>query len=737
MTDRREGPRFIVDSSGNTREVRQAGHAPSQPPPGKPPGNGRGSQSWTRPPQKSGGAPYLIPIPIGLICWLVIALIRGCDASETSFYPSSPQSSNPIRSSGDFSDLGQGSRAYFLGDYDAAIQHFTAALDSHTPIGDVYNRRALAYDAKGEYEKALQDYAQALLAFEQGLSPDSGPAMVHNNRACTYIALGEYGRAMTDLDQAIELQSTLGKAYYNRGLVHSNLGDYDAAIADLNQALRYPASESSLLLYQALAQRPTSLIGDLLEIDEMERQFLETGVDKPSTLYQRALTYQAQGEVDSALADLDQAIELLTDRLAKMTTILSRLESTPPSETAVAPEEKDGPENPRVDLPSVYYLRALIYAEKGKYDRAVADMERVLELTDDEEMQGQVEMALALLRALLAGQGTGLPEDMASSILFGLPEGAGSSDRATAAMPKSTAMPGARTNGTPAPPLPALYAPQADETPTTPIWEKPQAACDDKPLYMWSSPGTYIYRITDGSGAERFVMQRKAGTRARASYPFSCDYPEVDITSLASNFGESFAEPPKPGSSTGMPACRPPQAVIAGYGTISTTVAGTETKRTQLGAFEAVRVDTNLKYSATTGLHDTYEKTAEKSEWYACGYGLVHSTASLTEMKNWRKIGQSSSQVTLISYTPSSTNESHVRYILADLSLSNNIESYRSGIADEETAEALRRWDAGIRVANAGDFEHRLVDGFWQIVYSETSGPINGMSVILTIDAPQ
>ena len=89
----------------------------------------------------------------------------------------------------------------------------------------------------------------------------------------------------------------------------------------------------------------------------------------------------------------------------------------------------------------------------------------------------------------------------------------------------------------------------------------------------------------------------------------------------------------------------------------------------------------------------------------------------------------------LVSYTPLSTNESHVRHILVDAQLSSNVAAYRAAIADEETAEALRRWDAGVRVVNIEEFERAIIDGQWQIVFSGTRNPISGTDVILTTDS--
>ena len=87
-----------------------------------------------------------------------------------------------------------------------------------------------------------------------------------------------------------------------------------------------------------------------------------------------------------------------------------------------------------------------------------------------------------------------------------------------------------------------------------------------------------------------------------------------------------------------------------------------------------------------------------------------------------------------MSFTPLTTNEARVRYILADIQLGNVAFYYRANIADEETAEALRRWDAGVRVLNSDQFESRIVNGRWYIVHSGTEKPVTGMDISLSSD---
>ena len=73
--------------------------------------------------------------------------------------------------------------------------------------------------------------------------------------------------------------------------------------------------------------------------------------------------------------------------------------------------------------------------------------------------------------------------------------------------------------------------------------------------------------------------------------------------------------------------------------------------------------------------------------------------------------------------------------MLVDMQLSGNIDFYRTRITDEETAEAVRRWDAGVRVVNTDEFERKMVDDRLHVVYAGTRSPILGTDVILTFDA--
>lgn len=78
--------------------------------------------------------------------------------------------------------------------------------------------------------------------------------------------------------------------------------------------------------------------------------------------------------------------------------------------------------------------------------------------------------------------------------------------------------------------------------------------------------------------------------------------------------------------------------------------------------------------------------------------------------------------------------EDIVRERLVDIQLGNVANYYRQK-RDPDSREAVRRWDAGIRVANIDVFERKIVNGVWKITYRGTTLRAHGSEAILTTDA--
>ena len=73
---------------------------------------------------------------------------------------------------------------------------------------------------------------------QQGDGNMSRAAAEHYNRGLAWDKKGEYDKAIADYTEAIQLDPKLAPAFNNRGLAWDEKGEHDKAIADYNEANR-------------------------------------------------------------------------------------------------------------------------------------------------------------------------------------------------------------------------------------------------------------------------------------------------------------------------------------------------------------------------------------------------------------------------------------------------------------------------------------------------------------------
>jgi tetratricopeptide (TPR) repeat protein len=108
--------------------------------------------------------------------------------------------------SGELSELdlirahtGRGEALGNLGQQDAAIGDYTAAIEISLGESNSYNNRGVAYKRFGRYAEALKD-------FNTAISLDPGNAIVYLNRGGTYLEKKQFAEALADLDTALGLE---------------------------------------------------------------------------------------------------------------------------------------------------------------------------------------------------------------------------------------------------------------------------------------------------------------------------------------------------------------------------------------------------------------------------------------------------------------------------------------------------------------------------------------------------
>ena len=94
---------------------------------------------------------------------------------------------------------------------------------------EAYNNRGVAWQRKGDYDRAITDYTKAI-----ELNPRFAEA--YYNRGNAYYSKGQYDQAISDCNKALELNPKLPAAYNNRGIACYYKGEYDKAWDDVYKA---------------------------------------------------------------------------------------------------------------------------------------------------------------------------------------------------------------------------------------------------------------------------------------------------------------------------------------------------------------------------------------------------------------------------------------------------------------------------------------------------------------------
>lgn len=203
----------------------------------------------------------------------------------------SPNKANP--------NLNLGRAYYFEGKYELALTYFNKALKIDPYYTKVYNNRALIYQQRGQYDKALEDF--------DTVSEISPSAATYYNKGRLYIQIKQYEEALDEFNNAIETNPVYANAYNGRGTAHEYMGEYTEALYDFNKALELDPN-LKIVYYQKgrlnfKLKRYDSALADL-------NKMLETNPNFAFAYFYRSLVYKAMGDIQRALNDALKAKNL-------------------------------------------------------------------------------------------------------------------------------------------------------------------------------------------------------------------------------------------------------------------------------------------------------------------------------------------------------------------------------------------------------------------------------------------
>ncbi len=198
---------------------------------------------------------------------------------------------------------------------------------AHTNLG-------LAYDAAGEFDRALAEYSRALQ-----INPEYAEA--YCSRANTYYYLGEYQKAINDYNRAIALKPYRADFYFSRGFARGKTGDLKGAISDWTETLRLDRYCAEAYYNRGFAYY---LMADLTQAIADYTSALTIYPKYRDAYYNRGVAYAKKGEVGKAIEDFNRTI-------------------------ALSPQYAEA-----------YYNRSLAYFLAGDYARAHSDLKKAEEL---------------------------------------------------------------------------------------------------------------------------------------------------------------------------------------------------------------------------------------------------------------------------------------------------------------------------------------------------------------------
>jgi tetratricopeptide (TPR) repeat protein len=256
-------------------------------------------------------------------------------------------------------------------DLDLTIQGCTAVLKQN-PSNEIaaaaYNNRGIAYDDKGDHDRAMADYNQAI-------SLDPKDASHYFNRGNAYQDKDDDQHAIADYTKAIALDPKLARAYVKRGISYENADKHDEAIADLTKAIELAPKEATIYLARANAYDGK---------DDYDRSIadynkaIELNPEDPVIFRFRGDVYKEKHDYERAVADYTKAIELDPKQAKSYFGRGDAYDELRKYDEAIADYNKSIALDPGVA--KVYNYRGVTYKNKRDYDRAIADFTKAITL---------------------------------------------------------------------------------------------------------------------------------------------------------------------------------------------------------------------------------------------------------------------------------------------------------------------------------------------------------------------
>ncbi|NQS92259.1 MAG: tetratricopeptide repeat protein [Chloroflexi bacterium] len=240
-------------------------------------------------------------------------------------------------------------------------------------FGQVYLERAKFYLDQGSYQLAYEDTSQAIAVL-----PDS--PLVHYYRALALLELGDYEEAEKSILTALQLDINYVPTYLVAGRISLGTGKAYQALDLLTRYEPYDPNKTWVFYYsmgKALYLTET----DYFLAEEMLNKAEEMGGQSPDLYQARALVYSELGNIDAAVRDAFKARDIDRDNF-EINLFLGKIlfESKQFSLGLVYLNIAENLIRNEEDLVGVFYWRALVLEELGRFEDAIKNWKELVSL---------------------------------------------------------------------------------------------------------------------------------------------------------------------------------------------------------------------------------------------------------------------------------------------------------------------------------------------------------------------
>jgi tetratricopeptide (TPR) repeat protein len=264
----------------------------------------------------------------------------------------------------------KGQVAYASALWDEALEIWEALEREELPEdleGTLANDLGLLYQAKGEWDKAI-DYYQRSLEIKEKVGGEHGMSTTFNNLGSVYQAKGEWDKAIEYYQRSLEIKEKVGDEH-GMSTTFNNLGDVYQDKGEWDEAIEY-------------YQRDLAICEKLGDEHGMATTFNDLG-----TVY-----YQAKGEWDKAIEYYQRSLAIYKKvgdehRMATTFNNLGLLHQDKGEwdkaidyyRRSLAIWEKVGDE---VNAATTMFNIALLYEDLERYDEAVELLEKAVKIRE-------------------------------------------------------------------------------------------------------------------------------------------------------------------------------------------------------------------------------------------------------------------------------------------------------------------------------------------------------------------